>query len=70
MRKNPSAYGIPGNKLSESGVEKVLKDQLVLSNVRELAKYGMVRVTSSNTFKIALLYLLPLMTLIRHMYRH
>ena len=43
MRKNPAAYGLPGNKLSEGAVEKVLKDQLILSNVRELAKYGMVR---------------------------
>ena len=42
MRKNPSAYGVPGNKLSEGAVEKVLKDQLILSNVKELAKYGMV----------------------------
>lgn len=42
MRKNPTAYGLPGNKLSEGAVEKVLKDQLILSNVRELAKYGMV----------------------------
>ena len=43
VRKNPSAYCIPGNRLSEGDVEKVLKDQLILSNVRELAKYGMVR---------------------------
>lgn len=43
VRKNPSAYGIPGGRLSESAVEKVLKDQLILSNVSELAKYGMVR---------------------------
>ena len=43
VRKNPTAYGIPGNRLSESDVERVLKDQLILSNVRELAKHGMVR---------------------------
>lgn len=46
VRKNPSVYGIPGGGLSESAVEKVLKDQLILSNVSELAKYGMVRVCS------------------------
>lgn len=43
MRKNPAAYGIPGNKLTESAVEKILKDQLILANVCALAKYGMVR---------------------------
>ncbi|KAL0036137.1 hypothetical protein WJX79_005176 [Trebouxia sp. C0005] len=43
VRKNPAAYGIPGNKLTESSVEKILKDQLILANVRELAKYGMVQ---------------------------
>lgn len=43
VRKNPSAYGIPGNRLSEGDVERVLKDQLILSNVRELANHGMVR---------------------------
>ena len=43
VRKNPAAYGIPGNKLTESAVEQILKDQLILANVRELAKYGMVR---------------------------
>ena len=42
VRKNPAAYGISGKGLSESAVERVLKDQLILSNVRELAKYGMV----------------------------
>lgn len=46
VRKNPSAYGIPGGGLSESAVERVLKDQLILSNVSELAKYRMVRCCS------------------------
>lgn len=46
VHKKPSAYGIPSNSLSEGAVEKVLKDQLILANVRELAKYGMV----SNTY--------------------
>ncbi|KAL0055867.1 hypothetical protein WJX82_005206 [Trebouxia sp. C0006] len=43
VRKNPAAYGIPGNKLTESAVEKILKDQLILANVCALAKYGMVQ---------------------------
>ena len=43
VRKNPAAYGIPGIRLSVSDVERVLKDQLILSNVKELAKHGMVR---------------------------
>ena len=42
MKKNPSAYGLSGSRLSEQAVEKVLKDQLVLTNVRELAKHGLV----------------------------
>ena len=42
VRKNPAAYGFSGSRLSEQAVEKVLKDQLVLTNVRELAKHGLV----------------------------
>ena len=47
VRKKPAAYGIPGNRLTEGAVEKVLKDQLVLSIVKELAKYGMVSKVAS-----------------------
>ena len=42
MRKNPSAYGLLGPRLSEQAIEKFLKDQLILTNVKELAKYGLV----------------------------
>ena len=42
VKKNHGAYGLSGSKLSEQAVEKVLKDQLILTNVRELAKHGLV----------------------------
>lgn len=44
VRKNPSAYGVSGHGLSEQAIEKFLKDQLILSNIKQLAKYGMVSV--------------------------
>lgn len=57
MRKNPAAYGIPSNRLPEAAVEKVLKDQLILSNVKELTKYGMVRMALHSGFACSCIYL-------------
>lgn len=42
VRKAPSAYGVSGHGLSEQAVEKVLKDQLILTTVKQLARHGIV----------------------------
>ncbi|DBB06327.1 TPA: Sec63 [Trebouxia sp. C0004] len=66
VRKNPAAYGISGNKLTESSVEKILKDQLILANVRELAKYGMVH---TDEYGFALEPMVPGQLMARHYIR-